>query len=259
MKSKAAKEIENTYAIQKKESPIITYAIIAVCFFVYFLENFWSRANGEFFVREIFDNYGFSLEGLLAGRWWSFFTSIFLHSSPEHLILNMLALFFFGRHLEMKVGKLRYVFVFFATAVAGNFAVAASSLIGWMPANVPTIGASAAIFGIMGAGMIINPFEIVMHPYLVPVPFLLVALIYTIYNISAFVGVLTSGQESDIAYIAHIGGILAGALYGFTHEGAKKGALVVLAIFIILFFFPFVLTEVEKFNYIRGLESFFNR
>jgi len=243
----------------KAERPYLTYFFIALAFLVYIMENIWARQNGEFFVQQIFSDYGFSLQGLLDGRWWTFFTSIFLHSSPEHIVLNMIALYFFGRHLEMKIGKLRYAFVFFATAVAGNLAIAGASLIGWMPANIPTVGASAAIFGIMGAGMIINPFEIVMHPYLVPVPFLLVALIYTIYNISAFVGILATGAESNIAYIAHIGGILAGALYGFTHEGAKKGALVVLAIFIILFFFPFVLTEVEKFNYIRILENFLNR
>lgn len=244
---------------QKKERPYITYAIIAICFFIYIMENIWARSEGEFFVRQIFDDYGFSLQGLLDGRWWTFFTSIFFHSGPDHLILNMVALFFFGQHLEMKIGKLRYAFVFFATAIAGDLAIAAGSLLNIMPANIPTVGASAAIFGVMGAGMIINPFEIVMHPYLVPVPFLLVALIYTIYNISAFVGILATGAESNIAYIAHIGGILAGALYGFTHEGAKKGALVVLAIFIILFFFPFVLTEIDKFNYIKILESFFNR
>ncbi|HLE07448.1 MAG TPA: rhomboid family intramembrane serine protease [archaeon] len=244
---------------QKKERPLLTYFFIALAFLVYIMENIWARAEGEFFVRQIFDEYGFSLEGLLAGRWWTFFTSIFLHSGPEHLILNMVALFFFGQHLEMKIGKLRYAFVFFGTAIAGDLAVATASLVGIMPASIPTVGASAAIFGIMGAGMIINPFEIVMHPYLVPVPFLLVALIYTIYNISAFVGILATGTESNIAYIAHIGGILAGALYGFTHEGAKKGALVILVIFIILFFFPFILTEIEKFNYIRILENFFNR
>ncbi len=257
------KRIEKDIGIEKfqpkKERPLLTYFFIGLAFLVYLLENIWARTEGEFFVRQIFDNYGFSLDGLSAGKWWTFFTSIFLHSGPEHLILNMVALFFFGQHLEMKIGKLRYAFVFFGTAVAGDLAIAGASLFGWMPANIPTVGASAAIFGIMGAGMIINPFEIVMHPYLVPVPFLLVALIYTIYNISAFIGVVASGAESNIAYIAHIGGILAGALYGFSHEGAKKGALVVLAIFIILFFFPFVLTEIEKFNYIRILESFFNR
>ncbi len=259
MPKRAEKEIEIEKFSEKKEKPLVTYAIIALAFLVYIMENIWARQNGEFFVHQIFDEYGFSLEGLLDGRWWTFFTSIFLHSSPEHLILNMIALFFFGQHLEMKIGKLRYAFVFFAAAIAGDLAIAAGTLFGIMPANIPTVGASAAIFGIMGAGMIINPFEIVFHPYLVPVPFLLVALIYTIYNISAFVGVLASGVESNIAYIAHIGGILAGAIYGFSHEGAKKGALVVLVIFIILIFFPFILSEIEKFNYIRILENFFNR
>ncbi len=259
MPKRADREIEIEKFSEKKEKPIVTYVIIATCFLIYIMENIWARTEGEFFVRQIFDEYGFSLEGLLAGRWWTFFTSIFLHSSPEHLILNMIALFFFGQHLELKIGKLRYAFVFFATAIAGDLAIAAGTLLGIMPANIPTVGASAAIFGIMGAGMIINPFEIVMHPYLVPVPFLLVALIYTIYNISAFVGVLASGEESNIAYIAHIGGILAGALYGFSHEGAKKGALVVLIIFIILIFFPFIFTEIEKLNYIRILENFLSR
>lgn len=258
-----SKRVEKDIGIEKfqpkKERPYITYTIIAICFFVYIMENIWARSEGEFFVSQIFDDYGFSLENLLAGKWWTFFTSIFLHSGPDHLILNMIALFFFGQHLEIKIGKARYIFVFFAAAIAGDLAIAAGTLLGIMPANIPTVGASAAIFGLMGAGMIINPFEIVMHPYLVPVPFLLVALIYTIYNISAFVGVLASGEESNIAYIAHIGGILAGALYGFSHEGAKKGALVVLLIFIILIFFPFIFSEIEKLNYIRILENLLSR
>lgn len=258
MKLQPAKPSPDKFEL-KKETPWATYFLIFACFIVYIFEYIWARQYGEFFIQEIFNQYGFSLSGLMEGRWWTFFTSIFLHSGPDHLVLNMAALYFFGRHLEIKIGKLQYIFVFFLTAIAGGLAITASSVIGIMPADVPTVGASAAIFGIMGAGMVINPFEIVLHPYLVPIPFLLVAVIYTIYNISAFIGILATGAETNIAYIAHIGGIVAGAIYGFKREGAAKGAVVVFIIFILLMLMPTILAFLEQFNYVRIFENLFGR
>lgn len=243
----------------KAKKPWLTYIFIATAVIVYILETLWARQYGEFFVQDIFKNYGFSLSGLIEGRWWTFFTSIFLHSGFDHLLMNMAALFFFGTHLEKKVGSPRFALIFFLTAIGGDLAIAASSLAGAMPANIPTVGASAAIFGVMGAGMIINPFEIVMHPYLVPVPFLLVAIVYAIYNITAFAATIATGIETNVAYIAHLGGILVGAAYGFRHESRAKGAVVVLAIFILLLVLPTIVGFLEQFNYIKILESFFNR
>jgi membrane associated rhomboid family serine protease len=135
-----------------------------------------------------------------------------------------------------------------------------TSLLGIMPASVPTIGASAAIFGLMGTAMLVKPFEFVFYPYLIPVPLIIVALLYTLYNIGAFVAVLFLGEASEIAYAAHIGGLFTGALFGFREEGAKRGILVLVMIILLLVLIPVLwgaLQYLEIFNYISAFTGIF--
>ena len=83
-----------------------------------------------------------------SGDWWRVVTGGFLHSGLLHLGMNMLILWILGQMLEPLLGRLRFVTLYFAGLVAGSFGVLLVS-----PTS-PTLGASGAVFGLMGAAMV---------------------------------------------------------------------------------------------------------
>ncbi|MBU3904867.1 MAG: rhomboid family intramembrane serine protease [Nanoarchaeota archaeon] len=238
----------------------VTYLLISICLTVFFIELFYNYFVGPEALEALFYTFGFSLENIMAGGWWSFITSIFMHASSEHLVLNMIALFFFGSVIEHELGSGKILLIFFAAALLGNVAVILASLLGIMPATIPVIGASAAIFGLLGTAMLVKPLEFVLFPYLIPIPLILVALIYTIFNITEFLVILATGGISDIAYVAHIGGLIFGMLYGFKIEGQKNSFKVLILILIVLIVIPFIwemLSYLELTNYATFLSTGF--
>jgi len=129
-----------------------------------------------------------------------------------------------------------------------------------MSATIPTIGISAAVFGLMGTAMLIKPFELVFYPYLLPIPLILVAIIYTLYNVASFLMILATGATTEISYISHLGGLTAGMFFGFKEEGSKKGFTVLLFLLILLIAIPFIwiiFQYLEIFNYITILTKVF--
>jgi membrane associated rhomboid family serine protease len=82
----------------------------------------------------------------LFGEWWRVFTAAFLHIGPVHLAVNMLALLLFGSELERQLGRWRYLSLYLLSALGG---AAAIQLLG--DPRVPVAGASAAIYGLLGA------------------------------------------------------------------------------------------------------------
>jgi membrane associated rhomboid family serine protease len=85
-----------------------------------------------------------------AGDWWRLFTAPFLHYGPIHLAFNMLALWWFGSAVEATVGRGRYLLLYVVSGLAGS----AGALL-FAPTSV-TVGASGAIFGIMGAALVLE-------------------------------------------------------------------------------------------------------
>lgn len=247
---------KNNFSAEK--SPKLTHLLISVMVAVFLLEVFAGYVFGQKSVSAIFQTYGFSLAGFLSGGWWTPVTSMFLHASPLHLLLNMFALYFFGRVVEQQLGWKKTLLIFFATGIAGDAALSAAALSGLLSPLVPTVGASAAIFGLLGAAMFLKPLEIVVYPYIIPVPLVVVALLYVLYNVIAFASSVATGQESDIAYAAHLGGLAAGVLVGLKIEGKKRGALILAAlimlVIIILIFWRYV-SLLEGANYLSVFSS----
>jgi len=83
--------------------------------------------------------------GVAHGEWWRLITSMFLHANFLHIAMNMYSLYFAGTILEQVIGRWRFALLYFAAGIAGS----AGALV-WSP-NTPTLGASGAIFGILGA------------------------------------------------------------------------------------------------------------
>ncbi|MDQ4049958.1 MAG: rhomboid family intramembrane serine protease, partial [Actinomycetota bacterium] len=93
------------------------------------------------------------------GEYWRLLTAGFLHSGPFHLLFNMYLLYVLGGMLEPGIGRLRFGVIYFVSLLAGSF----GALL--LQPTAPTVGASGAIFGLMGAAVVvmrhrgINPME----------------------------------------------------------------------------------------------------
>ena len=84
------------------------------------------------------------------GDWWRLVTAGFLHGSLVHIFFNMLMLWWFGRPLEELLGRGRFIAVYLIAVLAGS----AGALL--LSSDVPTLGASGGVFGILGAGLILE-------------------------------------------------------------------------------------------------------
>jgi len=80
-----------------------------------------------------------------AGEWWRLVTGGFLHDGPIHLLFNMVGVFFLGQLLEPRLGPVRFAALYFASLLAGSLGVMLLSPLS------PTLGASGAVFGLLGA------------------------------------------------------------------------------------------------------------
>jgi len=88
---------------------------------------------------------GAHLVGVAQGEWWRLVTAAFLHYGPFHLAVNMYSLFFAGTLLEQVIGRWRFALLYLGSGIAGS----AGAI--WLSPNSVTVGASGAIFGILGA------------------------------------------------------------------------------------------------------------
>jgi membrane associated rhomboid family serine protease len=130
--------------------------------------------------------------GVGEGDWWRLITAAFLHYGPFHLIMNMLALYWFGTLLEKRIGSGKYLLLYIVSGLAGS----AGALL--MDPTVPTVGASGAIFGILGAGLVLEQ----QRDYVFGGSALGVIVINLVLTFSI----------ASISIGGHIGGLLGGAI-----------------------------------------------
>ena len=135
---------------------------------------------------------------------WRFLTSIFLHANFAHLFYNMLALFFFGLYLERLVTQKIYLTIFFISGIFGNILF----LLTTFDPSIPAVGASGAVYGIIGALAALRPFAIV-YVYFAPMPLIVMAFIWALIS---FIGIFVPSQ---IAHAAHLSGLITGYLIGY--------------------------------------------
>lgn len=145
----------------------------------------------------------------LEGQYWRFVTSIFVHGSVVHLAYNMFALLLFGFILERKIGGRRFLIVFFLSGIIANIAA-----VNFYPSS---LGASGAIYGIIGCLTIISPFMFVWAFGLI-MPMFIAAILWIIGDIFGVFGL----GAGDVGYIAHLSGVLVGILFGLFFRSWKK-------------------------------------
>jgi membrane associated rhomboid family serine protease len=187
-------------------APVVTYAIIALCAVVFVLQSL--PVIGAEVTRAIqyagVYSYPTNLTGL-GFEPWRMLTSVFAHANIIHILLNMYTLWIFGSILEPMLGRLRFAGLFLISGFAGSLGVLLMSAPGQ-----PVVGASGAIFGLFGAFFIIqrrlggNATQILV----------LVAL-----NIG--IGFLPG---LNIAWQAHVGGLIGGVLVGLIYVETRKAS-----------------------------------
>jgi len=245
--------VRNDYEKTPKVKPLLTYGLILFCALVFLAEAYGSTAYGKDWSASMFKELGFSWAGVAQGKVWTLVTSLFLHATPSHLVLNMIALFFFGHIVEQCLGRKKLLTVFFVSGFAGEAAMVLAAWLGMVSATVPTVGASAAVFGLMATAMIVKPFEMIEYPYLIPLPLVVVAVVYTFYNAAAFLSVIGAGAATDVAYASHFGGLAAGAYFGLRSESKKHDLMVLALVVALLVAIPLVwdlVKTLEIFSYV---------
>lgn len=141
-------------------------------------------------------------------------TSMFMHGSIGHLLSNMLYLWIFGDNVEHRFGHVPFLVFYF---VSGLFAAIAQILVS--PGSViPNLGASGAIFGILGAYMVLfprNKVNAIVLYFIVSIPAIFVIGLWTVLQVFSFFGSYLGPQQAGgVAYMAHIGGLVAGVVAG---------------------------------------------
>jgi membrane associated rhomboid family serine protease len=139
-------------------------------------------------------------------------TSMFMHGSILHIAGNMWFLWIFGDNIEQDLGRLRYTAFYLLTGLAASLAHVFVSL-GSDSAEIPSLGASGAISGVMGGYLLLHPrrrvmvllLRIIMH-----VPGWVAVGLWFVFQVVSSLPMF-GGTMSGIAYAAHIGGFIAGA------------------------------------------------
>lgn len=149
----------------------------------------------------------FILDGSAYYEIWKFLTSIFLHASVAHILYNGFALALFGSILESMIGGRRFLIVFFATGILANIVA--------VNFYSSSLGASGAIFGIIGALIIIRSFLFVWA-FGFPMPIIIAGAIWVTGDL---IGLFV---PSDVANIAHLTGIFFGLIIGAFYKSYYK-------------------------------------
>jgi membrane associated rhomboid family serine protease len=175
--------------------PVLTYALIAinVVAFIGELAGGASAGGGSLGTSRLFADGALRASDVANGDYWRLITAGFLHASVFHIFFNMFALWILGQMLEPAIGSLRFGLIYFVSLLAGSF----GALL--VTPDSFTVGASGAIFGLMGAAVVvlrnrgINPMES---------------------GLGLWIGLnlLLTFTLSNISIGGHIGGLIGGTL-----------------------------------------------
>lgn len=173
----------------EKKVPYITYTLIALNVLIYLVAVIFGKHN------DVLDT--FCLYGPLVrlGQYYRLFTSMFLHVDIFHLFFNCYALYVLGPQLESYMGRGKYIIIYIFSGLLG-------SLLSITMSQTPSVGASGAIFGIMGSLLYFGyHYRLYLGGVLKSqlIPLILINLLY---------GFMLTGIDN----FAHIGGLIGGAL-----------------------------------------------
>lgn len=139
--------------------------------------------------------------GYVMQRPWTLITYMFVHADFNHIFWNMVVLFFFGMELERRVGENKFLQIYIFSGIVaalGQMMISGGSL----------MGASGALYGVMGCLAIIAPEIRILLFFVIPMSIRGAVVLYALFDF------LTLGSADNIAHMAHIVGLLVGLAYG---------------------------------------------
>jgi membrane associated rhomboid family serine protease len=157
--------------------------------------------------------------------WTTLVTSMFLHGGWMHLGGNMLYLWIFGDNVEKMMGAMRFTIFYLACGLAASFAH-----IAFGPAsNIPAVGASGAISGVLGGYLVLFPHNrvrVLTRGGVASVPAIVVLGFWIVLQLINGIGSMaTTTETAGVAYMAHIGGFVAGLLLVKIMSSARRPLL----------------------------------
>lgn len=201
-----------------KPKPIIlTYLIILACIITFFIDFILTgpdiiAGNGISELGYLFGSHGYSIA--TGGEWYRLITHMFLHGSIAHILCNMYSLYIIGGQIETFLGRAKFLFVFIISGIAGGLLSSALNLM--QGNNILAVGASGAIFGLMGALLYFG------YHYRTYLGEALKKQIIPVIILNLALGFILTGIDN----YAHIGGLVAGifATMAVGVESKSKGA-----------------------------------
>ena len=200
----------------RRTVPLVTYALIALNVLFFFVE----QSGGDAFI----ETWAFVPRRFLANPFsdgLTIFTSMFMHAGWLHLGGNMLYLWIFGDNVEDRFGHIAFAIFYLLCGLAATCAQLAFSL----GSNVPNLGASGAIAGVLGAYILLFPREqvkVLQGQRVIQVPALIVIGFWIALQFFSGIGsIANTAQTGGVAYMAHIGGFLAGFVLTFFFRGSR--------------------------------------
>ena len=193
-------------------TPFVTYALIAANIAIFLA--YWFGLQSDYALNEFFYTYGIVPQFVMSGQNLpSLITHMFLHGGWMHLAGNMLFLWIFGDNLEDLMGPVKFLIFY----ILAGFAAAALQVAADPSSQVPMVGASGAIAGVLGGYLLLFPrarVDVVIILIIIfkvfPIPaWIMLGLWFGIQVVS---GVVTPSDGGGVAYWAHAGGFVAGMI-----------------------------------------------
>ena len=203
--------------------PVVTRALILINVVVFFFELSLSRES----IIQLFYLFGVvparftdpewaASIGFPIGSYWSLLTHQFLHGGWLHIVANMWTLWIFGDNVEDRMGPLRFIIFYLVCGVLA----ALTQVLVTPDATIPSVGASGAIAGVLGAYLLFFPtarlivlIPILFFPFFFELPAVIFLVFWFFIQLFSGTAMLASPQQvGGIAFWAHIGGFIAGML-----------------------------------------------
>ena len=157
--------------------------------------------------------------------WSTLLTSMFLHGGWMHLGGNMLYLWIFGDNLEKTMGAARFIIFYLVCGLAASFA----HIVFGPGSNIPAVGASGAISGVLGGYLLLFPqnrIRVLTRGGIAHVPAIVVLGFWIVIQFINGIGSMaTTSETGGVAYMAHIGGFVAGLLLVKVVGASRRAAL----------------------------------
>ncbi len=204
----------------RRTVPLVTYVLIALNILFFLVE----LSGGDAFIMK----WAFVPSRFLAnpvGDFPTLFTAMFMHAGWLHLGGNMLYLWIFGDNVEDRLGHSKFTIFYLLCGLAATFAQLAFSL----GSDVPNLGASGAIAGVLGAYILMFPqgrVRVLQGQQVIQVPALVVIGLWIVLQFFSGIGSIVSAADTGgVAYMAHIGGFIAGFALTFLFRGSSAPRL----------------------------------